>query len=156
MHTCLSKRARTTSKLRVSEYSFSYRESSKFRVLLKRSLCLRRSIVKISCPSTIVLLLTNLLTQIKCLPQFPHANDEKRKRKCPSRTQITERMRKASIRLLVDNAHIVMADCIRDLIDEDLEKGRLLDVKQGLYSDFYTQTTRAHITFCQIRPIERK
>jgi hypothetical protein len=70
------------------------------------------------------------------------------KESIPVATQITERMQKAIQKLLIDNAHIVMADCIRDLIHEDLEKRRLLDVKEELYRDFYTQTTRAHITFC--------
>ena len=44
------------------------------------------------------------------------------KESVPVATQTTERMRKAFIRLLVDNAHIKMADCIRDLIHKDLEK----------------------------------
>jgi len=70
------------------------------------------------------------------------------KESVPVATQTTERMRKAFIRLLVDNAHIKMADCIRDLIRKDLEKRRLLDVKEESHRDFYTQTTRAQITFC--------
>lgn len=44
------------------------------------------------------------------------------KESVPVATQITERLRKAIQKLLIDNAHIVMTDCIRDLIHEDLEK----------------------------------
>lgn len=45
----------------------------------------------------------------------------------PVATRITEPMKEAIFRVLLTNAHINMADYIRDLIRKDLEKRGLLN-----------------------------